>query len=160
MRLLAISLLLAQVSFSAQIQVKVNDEAAVTMDSAELAKLPRHKVSLNDHGKQVLYEGALLHDVLTHAKFDFGKGLHGKQQLSSYVLATASDGYEVVFALAELDPTICDSDVLLADTREGKPLAAQEGPLRIISPRDKRPARSIKMLQEIDVKAPGSGSIH
>lgn len=116
-----------------------------------MAKLASHKVVLHDHGKEVTYEGALLHDVLTLAKYDFGKGLHGKD-LARLVVAKASDGYQVVFALAELDPTLSGSDIILATKREGSPLSDSEGPLRIVVPHDKRPARSIRMLTEIDVK--------
>jgi hypothetical protein len=53
--------------------------------------------------------------------------------------------------MRSIDPTIADSGIIIADKREGQPLAANEGPLRIIVPHDKRPARSLKMLQEIDV---------
>jgi hypothetical protein len=114
------------------------------------ANFPRHSAVLNDHGKQISYEGVLLRDVLTMRGVDFSKGVRGNQ-LSSYVVAIASDGYQAVYALAELDPSIVDSDVVVADKREGQPLAANEGPLRIVVPRDKRPARSVRLLREIDV---------
>jgi len=73
------------------------------------------------------------------------------RQLSTVVEALAIDGYEVVFALADFDPTIADSDIIVADKREGQSLDAKEGPLHIVVPQDKRPARSLRMLQEIDV---------
>lgn len=130
--------------------LRINDAPPVTIAAADIAKLPRHTAVLNDHGKQINYEGVLLHDVLARSGVDFASGLRGKQ-LSTYVAALATDGYEVVYALAELDTTIADSDIIVADKREGHSLAAREGPLRIIVPRDKRPARSLKMLQEIDV---------
>lgn len=130
--------------------LRINDAAPVTIAAGDFVKLPRHTAVLNDHGKQISYEGALVHDVLAQGGIDFGKGLRGKQ-LSSYVAASASDGYEVVYALAEFDPTVVDSGIIVADKREGQPLAANEGPLRIIVPHDKRPTRSLKLLQEIDV---------
>jgi hypothetical protein len=135
---------------SAQLAVRINDAAPVAVSAADFAKLPRHTAVLNDHGKQIGYEGVLLYDVLSRAGVDFGSGMRGKQ-LTTYVAALAADGYEVVYALAELDPTIEDSGIVIADKREGQALAANEGPLRIIAPHDKRPARSLKMLQEIDV---------
>ncbi|MGA8029922.1 MAG: hypothetical protein WB992_22490 [Bryobacteraceae bacterium] len=61
----------------------------------------------------------------------------------------AGDGYEVVYALAEFDPTVTDSGIIVADKREGQPLGANEGPLRIIAPHDKRAARSLKLLKEM-----------
>ncbi len=65
--------------------------------------------------------------------------------------ALASDRYEVVYALAELDPTVVDADIIVADRRDGQPLPANEGPVRIVVPHEKRLARSLKLLQEIDV---------
>jgi hypothetical protein len=134
----------------AKVTLRINDAPAVVLAASDLAKLPRHTAVLDDHGKQVSYEGALLRDLLAQNGVSFEKGLHGKQ-LASYVAAVASDGYEVVFALGDFDPTIMDSDILMADKREGRALDSKEGPLRIVVPHDKRPARSLRMLQEIDV---------
>jgi hypothetical protein len=47
-----------------------------------------------------------------------GKDLRGKQ-MALYVLASASDGYRAVFALAELDPAFTDRHILLVDRRDG-----------------------------------------
>lgn len=150
MRSLFICLFLVSLQASAQITLRINDTPAVTVAPADLAKLPRHAAVLNNHGKQVNYEGVLLGDLLARHGVDFNKGLRGKQ-LSSYVAALASDGYQVVFALAEFDPATVDSGIIIADRRDGQPLAASEGPLRIVVPHDKRPARSLRSLQEIDV---------
>ncbi|MBV9302476.1 MAG: molybdopterin-dependent oxidoreductase [Acidobacteriaceae bacterium] len=150
MRPIFICLLLAFGQASSQVVVRVNDAKPVQLEVNTLAELSRQTAVLNDHGKQVNYEGVLLHDVLVRSGVDFSKGLHGKQ-LSSYVTAIGSDGYEVVYALADFDPSITNSAIILADRRDGKPLDANEGPLRIIVPQDKRPARSVRLLKEIDV---------
>ena len=91
-----------------------------------------------------------MHNLLVSAGADFGDGLRGKQ-LSSYVAALASDGYEATYALADFDPTLTEADVIVADKREGQSLAANEGPFGVIVPHDKRPARSVKLPQEIEV---------
>lgn len=143
-------LVFACLQASGQIMLRINDAPPATIAAVDFAKLPRQSAVLNDHGKQISYEGALLHDVLAQGGIDFGKGLRGKQ-LSSYVAALGSDGYEVVYALAELDPTVTDSGIIVADRRDGQPLAANEGPFRVIVPHDRRPTRSLKLLQEIDV---------
>lgn len=150
MRLIAICLLCACAQAFSQVIVRVNDTKPVELDAHTLAELPRQTAVLQDHGKQVNYEGVLLHDVLVRSGMDFGKGLRGKL-LSSYVIATGSDGYQVVYALADFDPSITNSAIILADKREGKPLDANEGPLRIIVPEDKKPARSVRLVKEIDV---------
>jgi len=149
MRSIPLCLLFACLQASGQVILRIND-APATMTAADFAKLPRHTAVLNDHGKQISYQGALLHDVLAQGGVDFGKELHGKQ-LSSYVAALASDGYEVVYALAELDPTVVDSAIIVADKRNGQPLGTNEGPLRVVVPGEKRPVRSLRLLQEIDV---------
>lgn len=135
---------------SSQIILRINDAAPVTISVADLARLPRQAAVMNDHGKQISYEGVLLHDVLAKGGLDFGKELRGKQ-LSTYLAALASDGYEVVYALAEFDPTVTDSGIIVADKRDGQALSANEGPLRIVVPHDKRPTRCLKSLQEIDI---------
>jgi len=68
--------------------------------------------------------------------------------MASYILAVAKDGYRVVFALAEMDPTFNDSKVLVAYAANGKPLPAGQVPFRIVAPQEKRAARSIRMLHE------------
>ncbi len=148
--LVFILLACAALPASAQILLRIPNQPPVTISAADIAHLPHHTVVFNDHGKLIRYEGVLLHDVLAKGGFDFGEGLRGKQ-LSSYVAALASDGYQVVYALAELDPTIADAGIMVADKREGERISLDEGPLRIIVPHDKRAARSLKMLQELDI---------
>lgn len=71
--------------------------------------------------------------------------------MTSYVVAEASDGYRVVFSLAELDSAFLDSDVIVADTLNGTPLGPNQGPFKIIAPHDKRPARWVRMLKSLTV---------
>jgi hypothetical protein len=71
--------------------------------------------------------------------------------VATYVIASASDGYQVVFSLAELDPAFTGSEIIVADTIDGKPLFAYQGPFRIVAPKDTRAARSIRMLQQFEV---------
>ena len=148
--LLGLGFILASFQASAQIVLKIDGKPPLTMAAEDFAKLPRHTAVLHDHGKDVSYEGVTMHDLLAQGGVEFGKGLHGKQ-LSSYVAVLASDGYEAVFALADFDPTVAETGAIVADRRDGKPLAGNEGPLRVIIPQDKRPTRSVRLLREIDV---------
>jgi hypothetical protein len=138
------------VCLNAQVVLRINNAAPITLPADDLAKLARHTAVLNFHGKQTTYEGPLLHDVLAKGGIDFGKELKGPQ-LSTYVSAIANDGYQVVFALAEFDPTVMDSGIILADKGNGQALGANEGPVRIVAPHELRPTRSIRMVKEIDV---------
>ncbi|WP_228435830.1 molybdopterin-binding protein [Chryseobacterium pennipullorum] len=66
-----------------------------------------------------------------------------------YVLAKCADGYQVLFSLAELDASIADKIVMVADTVDGKPLPESKGPLRIIAEGEKKPARSAYQLESL-----------
>ena len=92
----------------------------------------------------------LVGEILKRAGATLGGDLRGNA-LTTYVLATAGDGYQALFSLAELDPAFGGSQVIVADTIDGKPLFAYQGPFRIVSPRDTRGARSIRMLQRLEV---------
>lgn len=74
--------------------------------------------------------------------------------MAAYVVAEGSDGYHVIFSIAELDPSIVDSEIIVADTMDGAPLTGNQGPLRIVAPHDKRPARWVRMLKSITVVRP------
>jgi len=71
--------------------------------------------------------------------------------MANYVIAEAEGGYRVVFSLAELDSGILESEVIVADTIDGAPLSAQQGPFRLVAPHEKRPARWVRMLKSITV---------
>ena len=79
-----------------------------------------------------------------------GDNLRGKE-LADYVVAEASDGYRVVFSIAELDPGFSNVQVIVATKVDGQPLPAHDGPLRLVVPGDKRPARRVRMLTTISV---------
>ncbi|UCG52932.1 MAG: molybdopterin-dependent oxidoreductase [Candidatus Latescibacterota bacterium] len=72
--------------------------------------------------------------------------------LRTVVLARAPDGYEVVFALAELEEDFTGQSVLLAVSRDGESLPTGEGPLRIVVPWEHRGGRWIRQVNEIEVR--------
>ncbi len=104
----------------------------------------------DNNGREHEYSGIPLYDILTKAEAVPNNQLHGKA-LTKYLLITASDGYQVVIALPEIDPAYTDQVVLLANKEDGKDLAPNFGPYRLIVPRDKRPARSARSVVAIDV---------
>lgn len=143
---LAASVALFAQGQSASFTVTVEGKSPLTFTAADLAAMPRHTVTANQHGTQIQYEGVYMHDVLVKAGVPFGSDLKGKK-LSTYVLAVAQDGYAVVYTLPEMDTDFSDGDLLIADKVGGQP----EGPFRIIAPHDKKPARSLRMLERIEV---------
>ena len=83
-------------------------------------------------------------------------GQHGGNQrrgkaLAGYVIAEAKDGYAVVFSLGELDPDLGAARIVVADKRDGKLLFAYQGPVRLVVPADKEGARSVRMLEKLEV---------
>jgi len=137
-------------SLQSKVAVKVGNQPERTFTETDFSNLQRHHVNLNEHGTAIEYEGVLLRDVLERAGAPLGKDLKGKA-LSTYILATARDGYAVVYTLAEMDAAFTDSEIVLADRAKGEPLNDTQGPLRIVVPSDKKLARSLRMLQRLDV---------
>ena len=122
----------------------------LSLGPAELKALPRARVEVKaEDGSVRRYEGVAASELMKLAGVTLGQ-MRG-DTTSSYVVATAADGYQVVFALAELDPAFTASEILVADTLDGRPFPAGQGPLRLIAPKDLRATRSVRMLQRIDV---------
>jgi DMSO/TMAO reductase YedYZ molybdopterin-dependent catalytic subunit len=119
---------------------------------ADLQKMPRKTLSVvNPHDKKKeTYEGVLLEELLLRAGVPQGEQLRGAS-MATYVIAEAMDGYRVVFSLSELDSGIVESEIIVADTMDGAPLSAQQGPFRLVAPHEKRPARWVRMLKSITV---------
>ena len=134
--------------------LKVENEAGkeVTLSSETVAKLPRQSVKVKDRGgNAVTDEGVTLAEVLRSGGVKLGKELRGPL-LANCLVVEAGDGYRVVFALPEVDPDMTDKLVLLADRKDGKPLAADEGPYRVIVPDDKRNMRWVRQVTRVSVR--------
>ena len=147
--ILAAGLLPAQ-EVQPSIQVTGAVKQALTLTADDLAKMPRASVRTTNNGMETVYDGVWLHEVLKAAGVPQGSELRGKA-LASYVLAEAQDGYQVVFSLGELDPAFIDNQILLADTANGKPLFGAQGRFRLVVPKDKPGARSVRMLTKLEV---------
>ena len=131
--------------------VKGDVSMPLTLKAEDLASMPREKVSVEEQdGTKVEYEGVPLREVLKKAGASLGNQLRGKT-LASYVLAKAADDYEVVFTLAEVDAAFANEQILVVDKRDGKPLFGYQGPFRLVCPNDKAGARSVRMLETLEV---------
>jgi hypothetical protein len=136
------------------LRISAAPDHAKTFDLAALKAMPHKTISFhNVHtNADETYSGVPLIDLLASLGIPHGKELHGKG-LSDYIVATGSDGYKAVLALAEVDPEFHPGDVIVADTMDGKPLDAKNGPFKLVVTEDKRPARSVHGLVSIEVKA-------
>jgi len=118
----------------------------------DLRHLPRKMLTVtNSHNaKQETYEGVPLAELWQRAGLPQGEKLRGAA-MTTYVIAEGADGYRALFSAAELDSSFQDSDVIVADTMDGAPLAAGQGPLKLVAPHDKRPGRWVRMLRSITI---------
>jgi hypothetical protein len=154
-------ILIAAVAFARAAEIRDANDVLLTVQSpiggalaitAEQWKaFPRVNVTTVEHGgNKATFEGVAVAEVLRQAKAPLGPELGG-QNLRVYVVTHASDGYAVVFALPEFDQAFSDRVILIADRRDGAALGADEGPLRLVVPGDKRQARWLRKLESITI---------
>ncbi|HTC34311.1 MAG TPA: molybdopterin-dependent oxidoreductase [Bryobacteraceae bacterium] len=146
------ALVFAQAPPAAVLAVQGDIASPLSLSADDLAKMPRETATIPAaDGTKIVYEGVTLLEVLKKAGAPFGKQLRGKV-LSTYVLAKARDGYQVIFTLGELDPDFGNESILVADKRDGKPLPAdKQGPFRLVCPNDHEGARSVRMLETLEL---------
>lgn len=126
------------------------DGVARSVPATSLRALPRDTMQMVFHDQPAaLYEGIQLAAILTSVgvRTDSLRG----PALATRIVTESSDGYRVVLALADLDPSLGGRRVLLADRMDGKPLPAAEGPWRLIVGGDLRPSRSARQVLRIRV---------
>lgn len=134
-----------------QIILPPNDKQFVS--ASDLHTFPQKTVKFrNSHtNTEETYSGVPLTELLAKYGAPTGKDLHGKP-LSDYLVATGSDGYKAVLSLAETDPSFHPGDVIVADSMDGKPLDAANGPFKLVVTEDKRPARCVHNLVSIELR--------
>ena len=140
-----------QAAAAGTITISGDIASPLVLKAEDLAKMPRETVSIAEQdGTNVAYEGVRLTEILRRAGAPGGKELRGKV-LASYVLAKAHDGYQVVFTFAEMAPEFGNETILVADKRDGKALFGYQGPFRLVCPNDKAGARSVRMLETLEI---------
>ncbi|WP_338869964.1 molybdopterin-binding protein [Spirosoma sp. SC4-14] len=142
------------VHLQAQTAITISGEVTnpLTLQASDLKAMPHTEVTGKDRdGKEHRYSGIPLAALLKQAGATLGGELRG-ENLMKYAVIKAIDGYEVLFALPELDPEFATRTILLADSVDGAPLPTGVGPYRIVVPGEKKPARWIREVKAIDVR--------
>jgi hypothetical protein len=123
-----------------------------TFSTEEIAALPHETVSvMNAHLKKTeSYSGVPLAAILEKMGLPFEKA-NEHALLQSYWIAEGTDGYRVVVSAYEALPTVHMDSVLVADSGDGKPLAA-DGALKLVISGDKRPQRWVQNLKSLTLK--------
>ena len=114
--------------------------------------MPHQTISaLDGHDKKTHeYTGVPAKEVLARVNVPSGEKLRGPS-LRLIVIAHTKDNYEVAYALAEFDEAFSDRTILLVDRQDGQPLLPATGPLRLLLPGDKRPARWARMINSLEI---------
>jgi hypothetical protein len=131
--------------------VPFKEEFMVT--AAELKAMPRKTVTVHNMHSNAdeTYEGVEVEELLRRFGAPAGKELHG-YALAYYVLASGWDGFRAVLSLGEVDTSFHPGDVIVADTMNGKPLDAANGPFKLVVTQDQWPARSVRNLARLELR--------
>jgi hypothetical protein len=122
----------------------------IDINASTLAGLPRRTISATDeHGTTNSYSGVALHDLLVRQGVPTNMAVRGRAMMA-YVVVGAADNYHVLFTLPELDPSYTDRVTLIAESRDGQPFTGSAGPYRLIVPGEKREARWVRQVTEVN----------
>ena len=127
-------------------------EKTVAFTAEEFAALPRAEVKAEDMHEQEprRYSGVAMRELLTRVGAPLGDTFRGPA-LAMGVVVRCKDGYTVLFSLAEFDESFSSRTIVLADRENGEILPPSAAPLRIVTPGDKRGARSARQVISVEL---------
>jgi DMSO/TMAO reductase YedYZ molybdopterin-dependent catalytic subunit len=138
---------------TATIKIEGDVPHPLTLNATDLAHMKRVDFRTKDHDQtEHNFSGVAVSDILQLAGVPMGPQLRGKN-MARYLLVRSVDGYQVVFALPELDSAFSQRVIFLADQEDGKPLPAGKGPFRMVVPGEKKPARWIWEVSSLVVRS-------
>jgi Oxidoreductase molybdopterin binding domain len=149
--------LLAALAFSPGLRaaappvLRMPGQAERTVTPESLSGRDSRDVRVEESGGNVtVYHGMALLDVLEKAGLDVKTMAGQRDTAATVVLATARDGYTVVFSLGELRMARENPKVFLVSETANGPLPDDQGPVRLIVYGDR--ARSAYALAKFEVK--------
>lgn len=116
-----------------------------------LAAMPRSKVIVQVNGREIVYEGVSMRDILTRSGLPEAGELRDEDAAKA-VVVTSADGFHAVFALAEFDPSFTNRASMIAYLKNGVPLDETEGPMQLILVGERRPARWVRHVVSIEIR--------
>jgi DMSO/TMAO reductase YedYZ molybdopterin-dependent catalytic subunit len=126
----------------------------LSLSAPALAALPHVTLVTKDRdGKEIRYTGVPIRAILDQAGVPSTKQMRNGA-IALALVVEAADGYQAVFSLTEIDAQPADRPVLLADQRDGKPLAPPESPVRLIALQDQRPTRWVRQVTTLRIAKP------
>ncbi len=124
---------------------------------ADLEAMSPSSATWSMHDERHEVYGVPLERVLTRFGFEpgpMGKDVPKREKRRGWrlaVRASAADGFEAVFSCAELFESMGATRAMIIWKVDGKPLAGERGPLRLVVLTDKEPSRSIYGVRSIEV---------
>ncbi|MES2070589.1 MAG: molybdopterin-dependent oxidoreductase [Pseudomonadota bacterium] len=118
--------------------------------SEQIVEVPFVRQSGSSSGKPEKLKGVLLSSILGKAAII---SRHHNDIKKMAVVATASDGYAVVFSWSEVYNSAAGEGIIVFFERNGLPLADDEGRIAMMSTKDIRTGpRHVRWLQTIEIK--------
>lgn len=148
----------AQAAMSDTLTVRGTVDHVLTLSVDDLRALPPQQlaeVALTrqngaDAGKLQNLKGVRLSDLLNKAVLTVRDHNDVKKMV---VVATATDGYRVVFSWSEIFNSPAGEGMLVYFEKDGKPLGEDEGHIALVSAKDtKTGPRHVKWLQTLEVR--------
>lgn len=134
------------------VTIDVSGKPTLKMTASDFAKYPRTVVKAIDHdGTEATFEGVELRTILAAAGAKLGKELKGPT-IGQYLIVEAADGYRAVYSLTDLDPDFTEKVVIIADSKNNKPLDAKNGPWQVIATVEKKHARWVRQVTALKVR--------
>jgi hypothetical protein len=126
----------------------------LTLTVADLAALPQTDIRVSymtSHGAEdATYSGVSLWSLIEKA--GLGAALTDrKSHTAHYLLISASDGYQVVLALGEIDPDLEGKPAVIALKRDSQQIDAKSS-FRLALAGDKHGARNMHLVTQIELK--------
>lgn len=143
---------------SEQVKISGTVQSPMTLGVAELKQFPPQSLgeipivcqSGANLGKLENLKGVLLRDLLEKASI-VSKSHNDVKKMA--IIATASDGYKVVFSWSEVFNSPLGEEIVVFYERNGQPLADDEGRIAMVSAKDIRTGpRHVKWLNGIEVR--------
>jgi hypothetical protein len=138
---------------SSILAIRTYEGKTLSLTVSDLAALPHKSVTVfNAHSKvNESYSGVPISVLLSRVAVPQGEQVKGSLFMTG-IVAEGTDGYRVLYSLAEVDPAIHTGDVIVAELLDGKKLD-KDGAFKLVSTEEKRPARWVRNLTAIAVIA-------
>jgi molybdate transport system substrate-binding protein len=104
-----------------------------------------------DQTVQTSFTGALLWDVLNAAQPNLNADVKN-DKLSTFIVATGADGYQLVISWGEIDPEFGNQPALIAYAEKGNALDDKSGPFLLVVPSDARGGRYVSQLVDLSLR--------